>query len=191
MNSVKIDRETATEFLPIFINKGIYKDYDNLPEHSEILTQEAERLKVSKLTSAQEREILSKIGTYRTPEYVVRDYGDYLIAFGMNGLSQGGNKNSLVDSLQEIKRVKLYKLGYIVAYYILSEVFKRKGFEDIVIEKKKMITELGYSTDDKQIYQDIDDIMFSLAHLNYVIVKFKRKAEMQKVSSKKLGYFNI
>jgi hypothetical protein len=34
---VKIDRTTVTEILPIFINKEIFSNYDDLPERADLL----------------------------------------------------------------------------------------------------------------------------------------------------------
>ena len=41
---VKIDRTTITEILPIFINKGIFSNYDDLPERADLLNKHKENL---------------------------------------------------------------------------------------------------------------------------------------------------
>ena len=68
---VKIDRTTITEILPIFINKGIFSNYEDLPERADLLNKHKETLGVSELTKEQERECLSQVGEYKTNKYVV------------------------------------------------------------------------------------------------------------------------
>ncbi len=116
---VKIDRTTITEILPIFINKGIFSNYDDLPERADLLENYKEELGIPELSKEQVREYLSQIGEYKTDNYVVRDYGNYLIAFSLNAYQ--GNLN---DDLQ---RVRLNKLGHKIAMIILSEVY-HQGF---------------------------------------------------------------
>jgi len=177
---VKIDRTTITEILPIFINKGIFSNYDDLPERADLLNKYKEELSIPFLTKEQEREYLSQVGEYRTDNYVVRDYGKYLIAFSLNAYQ--GNLN---DDLQ---RVRLNKLGHKIAMIILSEVYRQRKWEDLVISKQAIVEYLGYSTSDKHIYRDISDVMFSLRWLDYQIIEYKNKVTTRQ-KSKRTGNF--
>ena len=80
-NIVKLDRTTVQEYLPMLTHRGVFSNYDNLPKKDEILQKEKERLKVDQLTLEQERKVLSEVGRYKSKAYVIRDYGDYVIAF--------------------------------------------------------------------------------------------------------------
>ena len=128
---VKIDRTTITEILPIFINKGIFSNYEDLPERADLLNKCKEELGVPALTKEQERECLSAQREYKTNKYVVRDYGSYLIAFSLNAYN--GNLN---DDLQ---RVRLNKLGHKIAMLILSEVYHQRKWTDLEIPKIKIL----------------------------------------------------
>ena len=79
--SAIIDRTSLGELLPIFMNRGIFTNYKALPEKAGLIDCECNRLGIAELPLEQERELLSEIGTYKTNNYVVRDYGDYAIAF--------------------------------------------------------------------------------------------------------------
>lgn len=177
---VKIDRTTVTELLPIFINKGIFPNYEDLPERADLLNKYKEELGVSELTKEQEREYLKNVGEYKTNNYIVRDYGSYLIAFTLNAYS--GN---LSDDLQ---RVRLNEQGHKIAMLILSEVYDQRKWEGLVIPKQKIVEYLGYSSGNKHVYRDISDIMFSLRWLDYKIIKYKTKLKVRE-DSKTTGNF--
>jgi len=168
---VKIDRTTITELLPVFINKGIFSNYEDLPERADLLDQLKLDLNTSKLSLEQERELLSQVGEYRADEFVVRDYGNYLISFALNA-----SKGNLNDDLG---RVKLNKLGHKIAIVILSEVYNQRKWTDLEIPKQRIIEYLGLSSANKYIYGDIDDIIFSLRWLEYQIIEFKNKNSAQ------------
>ncbi len=172
---VKIDRTTITELLPVFINKGIFSNYDDLPERADLLIKHKEELGVPVLTKEQERECLSAQREYKTNKYVVRDYGNYLIAFSLNAYN--GN---LSDDLQ---RVRLNKLGHKIAVLILSEVYNQRKWTDLEIPKQKIVEYLGYTSNDRHIYRDISNIMFSLRWLDYQIIEYKNNVKVQKKSS--------
>lgn len=80
-NIVKLDRTTVQEYLPMLTHRGVFSQYDNLPKKDEILEEEKKRLGVNELTLAQERAALTRVGKYRSKAYVIRDYGNYVIAF--------------------------------------------------------------------------------------------------------------
>lgn len=161
---VKIDRTTITELLPVFINKGIFAKYDGLPERADLLDQLKLDLGITELTAGQEREYLAQIGEYRTDDFVVRDYGNYLIKFTLSKYN-----GSLKDDLQ---RVRLNKLGHRVAMVILSEVYHQRKWADLEIPKERILEYLGYSSASKQVYGDIKDILFSLRWLEYELIEF-------------------
>jgi len=177
---VKIDATVVKEVLPIFINKGIFSNYDDLPERADLLKKYQEELGIQSLTKEQVREYLSQIGEYKTNNYVVRDYGSYLIAFSLNAYQ--GNLN---DDLQ---RVRLNKLGHKIAMIILSEVYNQRKWSELVISKHAIIDYLGFSTNDKHIYRDISDVMFSLRWLDYQIIEYKNTVNVQQ-RSKTTGNF--
>jgi hypothetical protein len=163
--TVKIDSNTITELLPVFINKGIFSKYEDLPERADLLDQLKINLGVTELTTEQEREYLTQIGEYRTDDFVVRDNGNYLIKFTLSRYN-----GSLKDDLQ---RVRLNKLGHRIAMVILSEVYSQRKWTDLEIPKKRILEYLGYSSASKQIYGDIKDIMFSLRWLEYELTEFR------------------
>ncbi|MCZ7616598.1 MAG: hypothetical protein M5T52_24305 [Ignavibacteriaceae bacterium] len=173
---VKIDRTTITELLPVFINKGIFAKYDGLPERADLLDQLKINLGVAELTTEQEREFLSQVGEYKTDDFVVRDYGNYLIKFTLNTY-----KGNLEDDLP---RVRLNKLGHRVAMVILSEVYHQRKWTDLEISKERILEYLGYTSADKYIYADINDIMFSLRWLEYEIIEFKNNISVKKKNIK-------
>jgi len=106
-----MDRVTTTELLPIFINRGIFSNYNNLPERADLLEQLKIKLNIDELTEEQEREYLSQIGEYKAKDYVVRDYGSYIIAFSLKAYSG--------DIQDGLKRAKLNRLGHKIAMLIL------------------------------------------------------------------------
>lgn len=177
---VKIDRTTITEILPIFINKGIFSNYEDLPERADLLNMHKETLGVSELTKEQERECLSQVGEYKTNKYVVRDYGSYLIAFSLNAYN--GNLND------DLRRVRLNKLGHKIAVLILSEVYNQRKWTDLEIPKHKIVEYLGYTSNDRHIYRDISDLMFSLRWLDYPIIEYSKKVKI-KEDKKTTGNF--
>ena len=168
---VKMDRTTAQEVLPIFINKGIFSKYDSLRSKEEILEDKKKELGVESLTPEQTREALTRAGKYRTKDHVVRDYGNYAIGFSSNLYSDYKDDN-LEGALEKIR---LHKLGHKIAVIILSEAYRQGIYDGLVIPKVDLLKYLGYSSVEKQIYQEISDVLFSLRWLNYNIYQFKNK----------------
>lgn len=192
---VKIDRTTMQEFLPIIMNRGIFSDYQNLPYKDDLLAEGRLRLGVTELTQQQEREILSSAGSYRTAAYVARDYGNYVIYFSarmyLDGL-QEVEENLIESHLEEekieraLERIRLYKLAYRLVLIILSEAYIQRKYQGLVIPKGKILNYLKYNSDDKFIYQDISDAMFSLTYLNYRIYEYRTR---HKLSANTTGVF--
>jgi hypothetical protein len=166
---VKIDRTTITEILPIFINKGIFSNYDDLPERADLLNKLKENLNVVDLSFEQEREHLTQVGEYKTKKYVVRDYGNYIIAFSLNAYQ--GNLND------DLPRVRLNKLGHKIAMIILSEVYHQRKWEGLVIPKQKIVECLESSIKKGKTYQDKMRTFLSRIQSNYDIVKPSKKLQ--------------
>jgi hypothetical protein len=198
---VKIDRTTAQEFLPILMNKGIFSNYLSLPKKEEILKQEKIRLGVTDLSSDAERSVLSAVGEYRTEKNVIRDFGDYIIAFSPvfyldylktseEELNQGFNCASEQNNkIQEaLKRLKLYRLSHKLVLVILARCYCERRFKDVVIIKRDLIEMLGYKVTEKRIYEDINDAMFSLFFLNYQIFRYKKGTRIDS-NYKQIGNF--
>lgn len=195
MDIVKIDRTTMQEYLPMLTNRGVFSNYNNLPMKDEILAKEKERLSVDKLTEKEEREILTKVGYYKTKAYVVRDYGDYVIGFSakmyldnLNNTEMDLKEEVLKDQYGEAKiqealsKINTYKLAHKLSIIILGEVHKQKKHEGIIISKKTLVDALGYETSEKQIYADIREAITSLRWLDYIIYKYNTKLKLKNES---------
>ena len=198
---VKIDRTTAQEWLPMLINKGLFNRFNDLPTRQEILDNAKRELGVEKLTPSQERQALAAVGEYKTSNWVVRDYGSYSIGFDikMHYESLLDAEKKFEDELtmdryereqieQTLARIRLYKLGHRLAMVILSEAYRQRKYEELTITKQTILSYLGYNAEEKHIYQDIDDAMFSLRWLNYVVHEYKNKAA-DKLKSLQTGNF--
>ena len=178
---VKIDRTTGQEMLPLLIQKGIFSDFNDLPLKEEILRTECIRLGVENLTDEQKRQALALVGKYRSHNFIVRHYGNYQVGFGIANFSD----DNIADALE---RVSLHKLGLRIAQIILAEVYAQRKTIDLVISKEKILKYLGYSSYEKQIYRQIDDVMFSLSNLNYFIHEYKTDTS-GRIKNKEWGWF--
>ncbi len=67
-----------------------------------------------------------------------------------------------MDLEKALERIRLYKLAHKVALIILSEAYIQRKYEELEITKEKIINYLGLDANDKYIYQDLSDVMFSL-----------------------------
>ena len=196
---VKIDRATMQELLPLLMHKGIFSNYSALPEKAELLENAKKELCANELSAEQEREVLTRAGEYKTNNYVVRDYGEYAIGFSarlyVDRLEEveefcqsnlcNEDKTKLVSAL---KRIKLYKLAHKIALVILSEIYLQGKFENLTISKHKILQQLNYSTNEKYIYKDISDAVFSLTWLDYQIFEYKTKSKVEE-EAKTVGNF--
>lgn len=182
---VKIDRATGQEMLPLFLQKGIFSNYKALPTKEELLEKAKCEMGIETFTKAQEHNILKSERVYRTKNYIVRNFGNYEVGFGLSFLMNNYNDGQLDEALG---RVSLYKLGHRLASIILAEVYIQGKTTDLVISKEKLLKYLGYSSNEKQIYKQIDDAMFSLMTLNYFIHEYKTNVS-DKIKSKELGWF--
>ena len=194
---VKIDRTITHKYLTLFMNKGIFSNYKTLPKKVELLEIAKKDLGVDELTPIQKREILTLAGEYKTQNYVVKDYGNYIIAFSARmfleslesaeeELALGISNDYHVD--EALKRIKLYKLGHKIAFAILSEAYHQRKYDDFVIPKQKLLYYLDYETNEKNIYSDIRTALFSLRWLDYKIFEYKNSVEV-KPKSTQIGNF--
>jgi hypothetical protein len=143
-----------------------------------------------------ERQALAEAGEYRTKRFVFKDYGNYAIGFDIKMYAEYLNEAEayVKDQLDPLKiedalrEIHLYKLGHKISMIILSEAYKQRKYEERTITKQAIIEYLGYDAESKQIYQDIDEAMFSLRWLNYIVYQYKTKSTMGK-KSKAMGNF--
>lgn len=178
---VKIDRTTGQEMLPLLIQKGIFSGYQDIPTKEEIIERECLRTGVSELSDNQKAQVLKAAGKYRTKNYIVRNYGNYQVGLSIANFSE--------DQLPyAMGRVSLNKLGLKLAQIILAEVYSQRKTVDIEISKERVLNYLGYSSYEKQIYQQIEDVLFSLTHLNYYIHEYRTNV-LDKIRSKEWGWF--
>lgn len=198
---VKIDRSTAQEWLPVTMHRGIFTSCNNLPSKHWILEMEKKSLDVEKLTLGQERKALSGVGVYRTDKHVIRDYHDYCIGFNL-ALYQGvldDVEKSIEGKLSSdrcekkraetaLQKIHLYKLGHKIAMIILSEAYRQRKYEDLTITKETILSYLGHRSSDKRIYRQIDEAMFSLKWLDYVIYHYKTEKGLR-LKNIKMGNF--
>ena len=144
---VKIDRTITHKYLTLFMNKGIFSNYNALPDKTELLENERRQMGVDVLTHQQRRQILTSAGEYKTKSYVVKDYGNYIIAFSARmfleslesaeeELALGISNDYHVD--EALKRIKLYKLGHKIAFAILSEAYHQRKYDDSCYSKTEI-----------------------------------------------------
>ena len=185
---VKIDRTTAQEWLPTLMNKGIFSNYRQLKTMDSIIEEKKAASGGADLTKEQMREACTQAGEYRTRRFVFHDYGNYAIGFDIKMyyeflneaekyLSDEVDPEKINDALRQIH---LYKLGHKIAMIILSEAYRQRRYEELTISKSDIVSYLGYNTEDKQIYQDIDDAMFSLRWLNYIFYQYRTAKKVGK-----------
>lgn len=188
---VKVDRTTVQEFLPMLMHRGLFSNYRTLPKKEDILEKEKIRLGVSLLTPESERRILAEVGEYRTEKNVIRDLGDYIISFSpklyldyLNG-TESDLWNDIQNSSEDeekiskiLQQVRLYKLAHKLVLIILSRVYTERKFRQLEISKQDIIERMGFSTNDKHIYNDVSDAILSLMLLNYQVFKYKNKIKI-------------
>ena len=198
---VMLDRTTSLEILPMFMHRGLFSNYSSLPDRSEILENAKVELGVESLTKEQERKALSDAKEYKSASYVFRDYGSYVIAFSarlyldhIKGIEkaiesiQQNDPDNNVDLEKALKRIRLYKLAHKVALIILSEAYIQRKYEELEISKERIINYLGLDANDKYIYQDLSDVIFSLRWLDYQKFEYKTKNPLSK-NRKSFGNF--
>jgi hypothetical protein len=102
-------------------------------------------------------------------------YQDYLNDIEGEILQKPFEEETLERALRQ---VHLYKLAHKIAMIILSEAYRQRKYEELTIDKQTILSYLGYSPDDKQMYNEIEEAMFSLRWLNYVIYNYKTRTGM-------------
>jgi hypothetical protein len=187
---VKLDRATMQEFLPILMNKGIFTNYFSLPTKDEILEEAKAMYGVDSMTYEQKREVLAKAGQYRTNHLVVRDYGDYAIAFNPVVFEDYLSKVEAdlevlklskkdMDISNALKRIRLYKMAHRLVIVILATAYANGTYSQLEVSKQSLVEVLGYSTANKQVYEDISDVIFTLMTLTYRIYRYKSKLKLE------------
>ena len=198
---VKIDRTTAQEWLPMLMNRGIFTRYHELINKEEILNKAKGELGVESLTPVQEREVLALIGEYKTNRFVVKDYGQYAIGFDakmyldfLNETEEKIENELLWDTYEKskiheaLRQVRLYKLGHKLSMIVLAEAYRQRKYEELTISKETILGYLDFQSEENHIYKDIDEAMFSLRWLNYILFEYKTKSKLGK-KAKTTGNF--
>lgn len=198
---VNMDRTTAQDILPMFLNKGIFKNYNTLSSRDEIIDSEKKSLNKTELTFQEERGALTRVGEYKSGGHVIRDYGRYAIGFPSKlyidyvEKTEDELKHELLTptlfpdmnrNIEEaLKKIKLYKIAHKLAFAILAEAHSQKRLKELVIPKKRLVELLGYTADNKQIYQDIRDALTSLRWLEYKLWDYAYTAKEKKYTKEK------
>lgn len=182
---VKIDRVTEQDLLPILLNKSIFTNYSGLPTKEEVLERERIRLNKEELDFGETRAVLTKAREYRDGIYVVRDYGDHVIGFScqlyLDYIKAG--EDELEDKLRQphlfpevikkiergLESIRLYRLAWKIAHVVLTEVYTQRKLRGLVIPKERMLRLLGYTPNEKRIYQRIIQALDSLRWCSYRI----------------------
>lgn len=198
----KIDRATSQNLLPIMMNKGIFSGYKNLPTYDSIIEKEKDRLSKGELTFQERRSVLSQAKRYIHQGYVMTDYGAYSIGFKAELYTEILNKSEIEfknklkqpsifpeddEAIEKVlKRIRLWKLAHRLSMLILSEAYQQKEYKNLVMTKESILKYLGYSSEDKQIYQDITDALFSLKWCDYIYYDYEF-TDKKKVPKKETG----
>lgn len=176
---VKIDRITLHELLPLVMQEGLFNDYKSLKSQEEILESHKNQLGVENLKDEEIRKVLTKEKIYKKGNYIIRNYGSYVIGFNIKDYFDSINKN--LDSVSEeeiesiLKKLRLNQLAYKLMIIILSEAYLQSKFEDLVISKAEIFDYLGKSSNSKYLYEDISNTITSLRWLNYQKYNYKTK----------------
>ena len=177
---VKIDRMTAQELLPLLHQKGLFSKASDLPHREHLLEEEAQKRCVEKLDKEAEREFLGNVGLYRTDSYVVRDFGDYTIAFNATAYinsvtnTEWSFDSTSMDIVQKgLSKIHLSTMSHKVAMLILSEAASQQKFTDVFISKANILNYLGYTSEDSSVYRDVKEILYSFKFLDYKLYKYK------------------
>lgn len=147
----KVDYTTARELLPMLLGSQPFSTFDAAPDLQAMIA-EAEQKMGRRLSDEERRALAARLEFYRTGDYLVRHFGRY--AMGLSLKSPVG-------------RVIMHKLGAIVACAVLAEVYFQKRTTEITISKQKLLAYLGYSTREKQAYQDLRETLNALRWLEY------------------------
>ena len=193
--------DNSSGILPDVNASGSFSNYNDIPKKEDILEEEKKKLGTDSLTLAQERAALSSVGKYRSKSYVIRDYGNYVIAFSAKLYLENLEKTEqeLKDEVlmeeygeeriqEALKKINTYKMAHRIALFILGQVYLQKKNEELVISKQQLVEALGYSTNEKHIYAYVKDAIHSLRWLNYAIYKYNTKQKLSE-ESKTTGNF--
>lgn len=185
----KIDRATSEELLPLFLTKGIFSNFNKIPNIQDLATQEAKKIG-RKLTAKEKRDLEIKTKEYKKDGYVWREFPQYAIGFSYMQFEEyleeierkyqekkreAETKPFLFPDMKKeieevLKKVRLYKKGQSLAYGILGEVFLQKRFWEVGLTKERAVYYIGKNPRQKEAYQQVKEILNSLRWLSYKIV---------------------
>lgn len=166
----KIDYQTISQMQPIFQHKNLFTDLKNLPDKQSIIDK-AIIQKGQELTKDEKREILGSAGLYRTDTMIVRDFGTHLITLNLSSFT--GKEDEEIFHIAS--GFDLYLLASKIFYIILSQAYLARSWTDLKLSKKEVIEILGYSTEDKYVYERIKKVILAFYHCDYVIFKSSKQ----------------
>ena len=177
---VRIDYITSKDLLPMLMNKNIFPQSNSVPEKQELLSNAHKIYSTDTLSLEQEREFLNG-KVYTEDGFIFRDYGKYIIGFDVRLFHQEELREKELELKRDLENgvlfpeaiqnvlenIRLYALAYKIAFIVLAEVDRQKVHRGVVIPKLDIIEKLGKTSNDKQIYADIENALFSLRWISY------------------------
>ena len=186
---VKIDRSTSDELLPLFLTKGIFSNFNAIPDIQDVAAKESERLG-RPLTLREQRQLEIQTGEYKKEGKVWKEFENYAIGFGFEQFGEylDAVEKEYQAKLKEVearpfmypgmsgkidevlKRVRLYKKGQSLAYGILGEVYLQQKWYGVVLPKERAVHYIGTTPDQKNAYDEVKRILNSLRWLEYKVI---------------------
>ncbi len=205
----KIDRTTAQDLLPKLMSRKLFSNYNDMPWKIDILDEAKKKLGKDNLTYLEERTALTEAREYKNNQFVIRDYGNYAIGFSVRAYIDGIEKeeerlkrqltfpNKDNDMPEEnirkiLEEITVYKTSFSLSYFVLCEVSKQRCLKGLTIPKEDFVKALGYTTEDKQAYQNIKEGLTTLRWLNYIVWGFSYTSKSKtprNYKSKMVGNF--
>ncbi|MEA1963608.1 MAG: hypothetical protein U9O41_00510 [Candidatus Aerophobetes bacterium] len=184
-----IDRVTSDELLPLFLTKGIFSNFNNIPHIQDLADEEAKKIK-RKLTAKERRDLEVKTKEYKKGGYVWKEFPQYAIGFGYEQFTeyldkveneyqekqkQAEVKPFLFPDMQReieevLRKVRLYKKGQSLAYGILGEAYLQRKWLETELSKEKAVYYIGKTPEQKEAYQQVKKILNSLRWLSYKVI---------------------
>ena len=155
-----LDRTTVKDFLTA-VGTPIEGSLASLPDRIDLLKAERERLGVERLTFKQKRELLSKQQEYIDEGFLIRDYGSHCLSCPLSEVKY------LTSRYAKPLATALLGYGYM------------QGSTEVRIPKATLLSELGYSSKDRQAYTTLRRTLLALTRLevhswNYDYTPVKR-----------------
>jgi len=186
---VYLDATTTRNLLNMLMTKGIFSDYNKLPTREDLLDTFRKKYGKSSISPDEERAAL-KNKEYKNNGYVVKDCGEYAIAFNANlykehiEIKQHELEDKMVTSdfnnnevlIQEkLRKFKLYKLAGRIAILVLAMVYLQKTCENVLLIKSQVMEILGFKPKDRQAYNEIRNAIETLRWMDYLVYDHKVK----------------